>query len=91
MLGDAAGHGVKACMSIMTMHTLVRMMRRHEYRDTAHFVAEINDPNQLASDIMAYLEEQKIKLFGNVRCRAVDYTKGDHDKFILKMAVRYGG
>ncbi len=33
---------MKSCLSIMTMHTLVRMMRRHEYRDTAHFVDEIN-------------------------------------------------
>ncbi|HRX80449.1 MAG TPA: SpoIIE family protein phosphatase, partial [Pirellulaceae bacterium] len=42
LVGDAAGHGMKACLSIMTMHTLVRMMRRHEYMDTAHFVDEIN-------------------------------------------------
>ena len=26
----------------MTMHTLVRMMRRQEYKDAAHFVEEIN-------------------------------------------------
>lgn len=42
MVGDATGHGMKSCLSIMTMHTLVRMMRRHEYIDTAHFVEEIN-------------------------------------------------
>ena len=42
MVGDATGHGMKACLSIMTMHTLVRMMRRREYIDTAHFVEEIN-------------------------------------------------
>lgn len=42
LVGDAAGHGMKSCLSIMTMHTLVRMMRRHEYMDTAHFVDEIN-------------------------------------------------
>ncbi len=42
LVGDAAGHGMKSCLSIMTMHTLVRMMRRHEYTDTAHFVEEIN-------------------------------------------------
>src|SRR5204863_413226 len=26
LVGDASGHGLKACMSIMTMHTLVRML-----------------------------------------------------------------
>ena len=42
MVGDATGHGMKSCLSIMTLHTLVRMMRRREYLDTAHFVEEIN-------------------------------------------------
>lgn len=42
LLGDASGHGMKACMSIMTMHTLVRMIRTDQYRDTASFVAEVN-------------------------------------------------
>ncbi len=42
LVGDAAGHGVKACMSIMTMHTLVHMIRDQTYQDTAAFVAEIN-------------------------------------------------
>ena len=42
LVGDAAGHGMKSCLSIMTMHTLVRMMRRQEHKDTAHFVDEIN-------------------------------------------------
>ena len=42
MLGDAAGHGVKACMSIMTMHTLIGMIRDQSYPDTAEFVTEVN-------------------------------------------------
>lgn len=42
LLGDASGHGMKACMSIMTMHTLVSMIRTNEFRDTAAFVAEVN-------------------------------------------------
>jgi phosphoserine phosphatase RsbU/P len=42
LLGDASGHGMKACMSIMTMHTLVSMIRTNEYRDTAAFVADVN-------------------------------------------------
>jgi sigma-B regulation protein RsbU (phosphoserine phosphatase) len=42
MVGDATGHGMKSCMSIMTLHTVVRLMRRREFFDTAHFVDEIN-------------------------------------------------
>ena len=42
LVGDAAGHGMKSCLSIMTMHTLVRMMRKHEYENTSHYVDEIN-------------------------------------------------
>jgi serine phosphatase RsbU (regulator of sigma subunit)/CheY-like chemotaxis protein len=42
VLGDAAGHGVKACMSIMTMHTLISMIRDARFQDTAEFVTEVN-------------------------------------------------
>lgn len=42
LVGDASGHGMKAAMSIMTMHTLVRMIRTQQYKDTSHFVEEIN-------------------------------------------------
>ncbi len=42
LLGDAAGHGVKACMSIMTMHTLISMIRDRRFADTAEFVMEVN-------------------------------------------------
>jgi serine phosphatase RsbU (regulator of sigma subunit) len=43
LVGDASGHGMKACMSIMTMHTLVSMIRSDAYRDTAAFVHEVNN------------------------------------------------
>ena len=42
LVGDASGHGLKACMSIMTMHTLVRMLGTTRFDDTAKFVGEIN-------------------------------------------------
>jgi serine phosphatase RsbU (regulator of sigma subunit) len=42
LLGDAAGHGVKACLSIMTMHTLISMIRDHTQPTTAQFVSEVN-------------------------------------------------
>ena len=43
LIGDASGHGLKACMSIMAMHTLIRMLGGDRYRDTAAFVTEINE------------------------------------------------
>jgi len=42
VLGDAAGHGVKACMSIMTMHTLITMIGERRFADTAEFVTDLN-------------------------------------------------
>ncbi|MBT6153856.1 MAG: SpoIIE family protein phosphatase [Planctomycetaceae bacterium] len=42
LVGDASGHGMRACMSIMTMHTLVSMIRDRKFEDTSSFVADIN-------------------------------------------------
>src|SRR5262249_9523264 len=42
LVGDASGHGLKACMSIMAMHTLIRMLAGERYRDTGAFVTEVN-------------------------------------------------
>jgi len=42
LVGDASGHGVKACMSIMTMHTLIRTIRSQQYSNTADFVTYVN-------------------------------------------------
>lgn len=42
LVGDAAGHGMRACMSIMTMQTLMHMIRSKQYRKTSSFVEEIN-------------------------------------------------
>jgi serine phosphatase RsbU (regulator of sigma subunit) len=53
LVGDASGHGVKACMSIMTMHTLIRMIHTNQYPNTADFVAEVNrslSSNQIVQD-----------------------------------------
>jgi serine phosphatase RsbU (regulator of sigma subunit) len=43
IVGDASGHGMKACMSIMTMHTLIRLLRENRFDDTAEFVARVNE------------------------------------------------
>jgi hypothetical protein len=46
-------------------------------RKMGSFLAQINDPKQLACDIAAYLKAQKVKLLGEVRYRAVEYSKGE--------------
>jgi sigma-B regulation protein RsbU (phosphoserine phosphatase) len=43
LVGDASGHGMKACMSIMTMHTLISMIRSQSFDDVATFVAAVNN------------------------------------------------
>ena len=42
IVGDASGHGIKACMSIMTMHTLIRMTKWQARDNTGEFVQAIN-------------------------------------------------
>lgn len=42
LVGDASGHGIKACMAIMSMHTLINQLQAN-LADAPHsFVAEIN-------------------------------------------------
>lgn len=43
LVGDASGHGMKACMSIMTMHTLITLIRNQGFEDVASFVATVNN------------------------------------------------
>ena len=43
LVGDASGHGMKACMSIMTMHALIQMIRTDRFRDPATLVAYVNE------------------------------------------------
>ena len=42
LVGDASGHGMKACMSVITMHTLVRMLKDDEHLKPSDFVATVN-------------------------------------------------
>ncbi len=43
LVGDASGHGMKACMSIMTMHALIQMIRTDRFRDPSTLVAYVNE------------------------------------------------
>jgi serine phosphatase RsbU (regulator of sigma subunit) len=42
LVGDATGHGMKACMSIMTLHTLVRLVFKNKQHKPGAFVTELN-------------------------------------------------
>ncbi|MCH8830765.1 MAG: SpoIIE family protein phosphatase, partial [Planctomycetes bacterium] len=42
VVGDAAGHGMRACMSITIVQTLLQTLGEMRFRKTSDFVAEIN-------------------------------------------------
>lgn len=42
LVGDASGHGMKACMAVVAMHTLVRMMAGGHALETAGFIDTVN-------------------------------------------------
>jgi serine phosphatase RsbU (regulator of sigma subunit) len=42
VVGDASGHGMRACLSIMIMQALARMIHDQRYRDPQQFMQRIN-------------------------------------------------
>ena len=78
LVGDASGHGMRACMSIMTMHTLMSMIRSHKYTDTAAFVAEIN--RRLCDERIATSEGFITLLYGilDTRTHEFQWTSAGH-------------
>lgn len=42
VVGDASGHGMRACMSIMIMQALARMIHDQRYRDPQQFMQRMN-------------------------------------------------
>lgn len=84
LVGDASGHGMKACMSIMIMHTLVRMIRSAVYCDTAAFVKEIN--RHLCSQSIVQQEGGFITLLYGVLTRSThefQWTSAGHPMPLL--------
>lgn len=85
LVGDASGHGMKACMSIMTMHTLVRMIRTQTYKNTAKFVEEVN--RQLCGQSIVSEEGGFITLLYailNVTTRELQWTTAGHPPPLLQ-------
>lgn len=84
LVGDASGHGMKACMSIMTMHTLIRMIRYDEFREPAHFVRYVN--NQLSKQTVVNSEGGFITLlYGvlNPKTHELKWASAGHQPPIL--------
>ncbi|HUY32508.1 MAG TPA: fused response regulator/phosphatase [Pirellulales bacterium] len=42
LVGDASGHGIKACMAIMSMHTLIDQLQGHLNGTPDEFVSQVN-------------------------------------------------
>jgi phosphoserine phosphatase RsbU/P len=61
LVGDASGHGLKACMAIITMHTLIRMINNEGYQNTSAFVTSINE--RLCENVVVQSDGGFITLF----------------------------
>jgi len=84
LIGDASGHGLKACMAIMAMHTLIRMFSGEKYRDTAAFVTEINQ--RLCENSIVQSGEGFITLFYaaiNTVTHTMTWTSAGHPPALL--------
>lgn len=88
LLGDASGHGLKACMAIMTMHTLMHMIPGDRFRDTARFVTEIN--KRLCDNEIVQSEGGFITLFYaaiDIETHTMHWTSAGHPlPIMLRMA-----
>lgn len=79
LVGDASGHGIRACMSILIMHTLMRMVRSQTYVDTAAFVSSIN--RQLCDELIVSKDGGFITLLYcllDTRTHTLEWTTAGH-------------
>ncbi len=84
LVGDASGHGLKACMSIITMHTLIRMISQDQYRNTAAFVTEIN--KRLSENVVVQSGGGFITLFYasiNTETHVMNWTSAGHQLALI--------
>ena len=77
LVGDASGHGIKACMSIMSMHTLISLLQDEQAYSPSEFVSEIN--RRLCSQNMVQEQEGFITLiYGIVEDGQLRWTSAGH-------------
>ena len=89
LVGDASGHGLKACMSIITMHTLIRMISSSSYNDTAAFVTEIN--KRLSENVVVQSGGGFITLFYasiDTEAHVMNWTSAGHQLALIHDRIK---
>ncbi len=43
LVGDASGHGIKACMAIVSMHVLIHQIQENLRQSPAEFISQVNE------------------------------------------------
>ncbi len=77
LVGDASGHGIKACMSIMSMHTLINQLQDNLAGSPDEFVAKVN--RRLCEQSLAGQQEGFITLiYGVVEDGMLRWTSAGH-------------
>jgi sigma-B regulation protein RsbU (phosphoserine phosphatase) len=77
LVGDASGHGIKACMSIMGMHTLISQLQDDLHNAPHDFVREIN--RRLCNQNLVQEQEGFITLiYGVLESGVLRWTSAGH-------------
>ncbi|HEV3343766.1 MAG TPA: SpoIIE family protein phosphatase [Pirellulales bacterium] len=77
LVGDASGHGIKACMSIMAMHTMIWLLADNLQCEPHEFVREIN--HRLCQQNLLQEEEGFITLvYGVIDGGELRWTSAGH-------------
>jgi sigma-B regulation protein RsbU (phosphoserine phosphatase) len=76
-VGDASGHGIKACMAIMGMHTLISLLQDNLHNEPHDFVREIN--HRLCNQNLVQDQEGFITLiYGVLENGVLQWTSAGH-------------
>lgn len=77
LVGDASGHGIKACMAIMGMHTLISILQDNLHNAPHDFVREIN--RRLCTQNLVQDQEGFITLiYGMLDSGVLRWTSAGH-------------
>lgn len=77
LVGDASGHGIKACMAIMGMHTLITILQDNLHNEPHDFVMQIN--RRLCAQNLAQDQEGFITLvYGMLDNGVLRWTSAGH-------------
>lgn len=77
LVGDASGHGIKACMAIMGMHTLISLLQDNLHNEPHDFVKHIN--HRLCNQNLVQDQEGFITLvYGVLDDNLLSWTSAGH-------------